>query len=219
MRSWLGALVTLALCACAPLTAERPLFSVRDQIGPAPIIEGVWIAIDDHCPARMAHRRGRLPKACSPMRISRQPDGSWLLGPLTPRRPQANDEDAPYRFVLAPAIERPSAEAYAPIYVAEAFKVGAEDLHPNYVVIAPINALPAAEMYLIIVECGDILRDGPIAGVRVRYGAPGPANTEDERAIESCVASNQRAVREAARREVIESIAHLNSTHLMFVRP
>lgn len=40
MRSLL-ALTALALsCACAPLTAERPLFGPLDQIGPTPLTEG-----------------------------------------------------------------------------------------------------------------------------------------------------------------------------------
>ncbi len=212
--SFKALIAAVALAGCAPLTAEAPLFSPADQIGPAPLTEGVWIQIGEDCPARMARRRGRLPAACAPGELSRLPDGAWQFHVRTQARTVDGawepERDEMMRLLIAPAIERPNAETYAPLYLAE-YVQWAEQSGPRYFAIAPIGALPATEIYVVALDCGDVLRDGPIAGVReVR---------DEEGKIVSCIAASQAAVREAARRAVIENLGQVDETRLLFVRP
>jgi hypothetical protein len=66
-----------ALCGgCAQLTAEHPLFSAADQVGPPPITEGIWLMVgDDECPERNAHHRSNFDRKCVPLEIRRLDDG------------------------------------------------------------------------------------------------------------------------------------------------
>ncbi len=213
MAPWFKAIIaTAALAGCAPLTAEEPLFSPADQLGPAPLTEGVWIQIGEDCPARMARRRGRLPAACAPGELRRLLDGAWQFHVRTPARTGAAEpeRDEVMRLVLAAATERPNAETYAPLYLAE-YLQEAEPRGPRYLAIAPIGVLPATEIYVVALDCGDVLRDGPIAGVREVRDETGK--------IVSCIAASQAAVREAARRAIIENLGQVDETRLMFVRP
>ena len=201
----------LFLCGCAQMTAEAPLYAAADQVRPAPLTEGVWIFIGDKCPERMARRRGHWPQDCGAMRLSRTPDGAWLISPAEP--PRADDDGGdrePMRAIIAPATEHPSTEAFAPLYVVEYAK--ASETAPQYAVLAPLGDLPARDVFLVIVECNEILREGPIEGVR-------EVRDESGENVRSCIASNQHAVREAARRAAIENIGHVRERRVMFVRP
>jgi hypothetical protein len=116
------------------------------------------------------------------------------------------------RMIIAPASETPNWQAYAPLYVAEYASDGTAHPGPRYAVIAPIGTLPATEIFVIgEIGCADVLRDGPVEGVR-------EVRDEADRLIH-CVASSQAAVRAAARRALIENLAQINDTRLLFVRP
>lgn len=52
-------LLAATLGACAELTAEAPLFAPADQIGPAPLSEGIWITLQEGCPDSFARRPHR----------------------------------------------------------------------------------------------------------------------------------------------------------------
>lgn len=208
-RVWALAAVAM-LAGCASLTAEAPLFAPGDQIGPAPLTEGIWVQVGEGCPLRAARRAGRLPAACAPMELRRLDDGAWLLTPLAPARDEG--ELGPMRLIIAPATEHPSAEAFAPLYVAEYAPVtprpGDDGL--GYAAIAPLGQLPAEEMFVVAsIGCADVLRDGPIDGVSEMLDAEG------ERV--GCVAATQAAVREAARRALIENLNYLEEAKLVLV--
>ncbi len=210
-RIWALALAAMMLAGCASLTAEAPLYTPADQIGPAPLTEGIWVQVSDECPLAVARRDGRLPKACGSMDLRRLPDGAWILSPIG-RAADDEDEMGPMRLIIAPATEHPSADAFAPLYVAEYAPVD-----PNarqglgYAAIAPLGAMPAEEMFIVAaIGCSDTLRDGPIEGVR---------EVLDERGERvGCIASTQTAVREATRRAVVENLNHLDEARLVLVR-
>jgi hypothetical protein len=236
-----------ALGGCAELTAEAPLFAPADQVGPPPLTEGVWIAVQEHCPAYYARRRtGRFPSECSPMEIRRSEDGAWRISPRVDliSHPTAEDHadaevDGPMRAIIAPAIEHPSPDAYSPLYVAE-FSPRTDADSVGYAVIAPIGTMPATNALVIgALDCAVILREGPIEGITAEYttpavpgtpttdspgpttDSPGPTTDSSPQAptLSRCVASTQAAVREAARRAVIESLTQMTETRLVYVRP
>jgi len=232
-----------ALCGCASLDAEHPLFSTADQIGPAPIQEGIWLAVGtDDCPEANAHRRGNWDRQCVPLEIRRAEDGAWQARwriDLAPRLSAKDRADAErygvMRFVLAPATEHPSTDAFSPLYVAEVTQLTADDDSPTYFAIAPIGELPATAMLALDVSCYAILRDGPIDGVTVTYTQPisstptqpklrqasdaAPAPEAPSSEIESCTAHSQGAVREAVRRELIEDVGRDYGQRFVRVRP
>jgi hypothetical protein len=222
MRALIALMAAAVLAGCASLSAEAPLFTPADQIGPAPLMEGVWIQTGEKCPARNARRRGRLPAACAPADLSRLPDGAWQLRVQDHVDPDPEDAEhktpRAYRLIIAPATEHRTPEAYAPLYVAEFQPLDAvEPVKPSYVVIAPVGEMPARQFRLIgQVGCVSILLDGPIEGV---------TETRDEQGkITGCIASSQGAVREAARRETIQSLGSLLSEpgdgdRWLFARP
>jgi hypothetical protein len=230
-------LLAAALGACAQLTADAPLFSLSDQIGPPPLTEGIWIAVGEKCPAYYARRRsGRFDRECSPIEIRREQDGAWmgrfradLVFGLSPaERAEAAAEQGPMRMIIAPAVERALGDGYAPIYVAEIDPPDEGDRtgHISYAVIAPIGAMPATSMLVVgSIGCDDILRDGPIDGVTVSYNARttepqgGDAPESVEQVIDGCSASTQAAVREAARRAVIENLEEMTQARFVYVRP
>mgnify|MGYP001264996479 CR=1 FL=1 len=213
--------IFVALGACTPLRAERPLFSPADQIGPPPLVEGVWIAISEDCPERYARRRGRAPAKCRPAEITRMEDGAWLyrFQDHVPLGDENSEAEMPrsWRLVIAPLTERHMPEdVYAPLYLAEyaPLDAGVEAADPHYALIAPVEVLPAEEIYVRReINCASVLRDGPIEGVReIRNERGDPTD---------CVAETQAAVREAVRRDLIENLHNMlgGEGRLMRVRP
>jgi hypothetical protein len=221
------ALCAVALAACAQLRAEAPLFSPADQTGPAPLREGIWIAIGEGCADRNTRRRSRFPRECEPMQISRMADGTWLAAPRIDlianlnraEREQANIETAePLRAIIAPAVERPLGGEYAPVYVAELRALRSETPATNFAVLAPLGPMPAEAFYVIApLGCAAILREGPIPGIAPEYMTRVDESGEHQD-LSGCVASSQAAVREAARRAVIENIGSLMEQRYVFVR-
>lgn len=219
-------LLAVALAGCAQLTAEVPLFSPADQIGPPPLSEGVWITIGEDCPERNAHRRGRFPKACAPLEIGRLPDGAWsaryrvdlAYGLTREERAEAETEAArTMHFIVVSAVERRDPDAYAPLYVAE-IEPRAPDDKVGYAVIAPLGAMPATSMLVLGgIGCADALRDGPIEGVAEHYTDRVDEAGVTQHELSSCVASSQASVREAARRSLIENIATVWEQRYVYV--
>lgn len=217
-------LLVAALAGCAQLSAEAPLFSPADQVGPAPLSEGVWIAIGEECGERNARRGGRFPKECAPIEISRLPDGAWsaryridLASGLT-REERAEAEAARVmHLVIVPAVQRRTPEAYSPLYLAEITSSAPED-KVAYAVLAPLGDLPATAMLVIAgIDCADALRDGPIDGVTEQYIERVDETGVTRQDLSGCLASTQAAVRQAARRALIENLATLAEQRYVYV--
>lgn len=227
-RRFAAVAMAAALGACTTLGAERPLFAVSDQRA-APIEEGVWIAISEDCPEHQLRNRSRYPDDCSPVEIRRAEDGAWLAtlradliyGLSADEREQAEQQDGPRRSIIAPAVERALDDAtFAPLYVAESQPAELERERVGYMVIAPVGVLPASEMrVLVVIACDDIVRDGPIDGVTLSYRTFTPEGGTETQEISGCTASSQAAVREAARRMVIENLEELAGTRFVRARP
>jgi len=229
-RHFATLLMAAVLGGCSMLTAEAPLFSPADQIGPPPLTEGVWIVVGEDCPASYARRRsGRFPEGCTPMEIRRLEDGAWQAGvrvdlianlsPSARAEAEAQTASGPFRMLLVPAVENAASDAYAPLYVAELTPRAAGETI-GYAVLAPIGTMPSTTALVVLsVGCTDILRQGPIDGVAERHGTriddSGIAHDE----LEGCVASTQAGVREAARRAVIENLDEMVERRLVYVRP
>ncbi len=220
-------ILAMMLAGCAELRAEAPLFSPTDQIGPPPLTEGIWIAVHEDCPASNLRRRGRFPSECTPLEIRRLSDGAWqvrmrvdLVSNLSrEERASAESDAAPLRVVIAPATEHPSPEAFAPLYVVERNPTS-EDQRIGYTVVAPLGPMPATEaLILSSIGCTDILRDGPIEGVAPQYSTRVGENGEEVQDLVGCTASTQAAVREAARRALIENVDELMDRRYVHVRP
>lgn len=239
-------LLAAALGACAELTADAPLFTPADQIGPPPLTEGIWISIGEHCPDYNARRRsGRFAADCTPIELSRLQDGAWqarvrmdlVYGVTRAERDEAEQSDAgPYRLIIAPAVERADSESYAPLYVVE-MSPRTDSAHIGYMVVAAIGVKPATSALVTgPINCQEILRDGPIEGITVSYGTrttepaadesapstaapPGDAPAESEPPVSGCSATTQAAVREAARRAVIENLEEMTQRRFVYVRP
>jgi hypothetical protein len=224
-QSHIAALLVVAaaatLSACTPLTANAPLFSVADQIGPPPLSEGRWVGLDeDKCTRAMATRHGGPASGCVIFTVRHLPDGAWQL------YGEGDDEHGKHhtmnvRFVITPATETASPDAYSPLYLAEYQSSNIADDPPpanapssevQYAMLAPIGTLPATELFFIAeIQCDSILRDGPIDGISQRHG--------DDGSQTGCVASSQQAVREAARRALVNGIARIDSDRLIYVGP
>ncbi len=227
-------LLAAALAGCAELTAEAPLFAPSDQIGPPPLTEGVWIAVGEDCPSYYARRRsGRYPGDCMPIEMRRLDDGAWqvqlradlVFNLSADERTRAETDYGPMRVIIAPAVEQPPTDGYAPLYLAE-LNPRTEDDVIGYAVIAPLGTMPATEAMIVgSIGCVDILRDGPIAGVTVEYAAPEQPAAETtgqpaaERRLSGCVATTQASVREAARRAAIENLNEMTQRRFTHVRP
>lgn len=211
MRTLFALAAFVFISGCASLTAERPLFTSADQVGPAPLTEGIWIGVGDDCSARAATRRsGRFPRGCDVYEIRRTEDGAWRLSgrpDLIAARHDEDEGDASYDFLLVPVSEHPSPDVYAAYYAAE---VRQEDASVVYIGILPIGTMPATSFTTVSIDCGTIIRDGDIAGIDVTYETvePGPGASEAETTtrIRDCRATTQGAVREAARRALVETI-------------
>jgi hypothetical protein len=227
-KSLAALLLTLLLGACAELVAERPLFTVADQ-GLPPLQEGVWIALGEDCPEHNIRRR-RFPEECAPLDIRRDDDGAWRVqlradlvsGLSATERTEAetNPANGPYRVIFAPAVERVLGDSFGPLYLAELHALSSEDASVSYAVIAPVGTMPAEQMLLgVPIGCADILRDGPIEGITPRYTTRiDEQSGEEHQELDDCVASSQSAVREAARRAVVENLAELTGRHFVRVR-
>ena len=240
-------LLAAALGACSELTAEAPLFSPPDQIGPPPLSEGIWIIVSEECPDHNARRRsGRFPADCTPFELTRLEDGAWqarlrvdlAYGLSAQERAESEETAGPYRLIIAPAVERAEADAYAPLYVAETTRADAGVV--SYIVIAPLGERPATSALIALsIGCTDILRDGPIEGITAldttTTTEPPPLVVEtdavqepegatepdfaSERTFADCTASTQAAVREAARRALIENLGEMADHRFVYVRP
>jgi hypothetical protein len=225
-KSLATVVLALTLGACAELTAERPLFTVADQ-GLPPLQEGTWISIGEGC-AEHNIRRRRFPEECIPLDIRREDDGAWRVqarvdlvnGFSAAEREEAehNPANGPYRVIFAPAVERTLGDSFAPLYLAELHALSDTETSVGYAVMAPIGSMPAEQMLLVVtIGCAAILRDGPIEGVTPRYVTRTDEQSGEEvQELDGCTASTQAAVREAARRVVIEGLDDL--TERRFVR-
>jgi hypothetical protein len=220
--------LVFALGACAELTADRPLFTVADQ-GLPPLQEGVWIGIGEGC-ADYNVRRRRFPEECIPLDIRREDDGAWrvqmrvdLVSGLSAserKEAETNAANGPYRVIFAPAVERTLGDSFAPLYLAELRPLSGEDTAVGYALMAPIGQMPAEQMFIgVTLGCADILRDGPIEGVTPHYRTRIDEQSGEElQELDNCVASSQAAVREAARRSVIENLNNLTERRFVRVR-
>jgi hypothetical protein len=166
--------------------------------------------------------QGPIPDACLPVELTRLEDGAWLyrmsVEPHSPPLEAAGDEwPTEWRFTISPATERRLGNDYAPLYIAEYLPLQSQEgTRPRYAAIVPVGEYPVRELRVImIVDCADALRDGPIRGVRDVTDAEGSRRT--------CIAENQRAVREAGRRVIIERLNGLfasgEDTRWVLVRP
>ena len=186
-----------SLGACAPLTAQAPLFTLADQASPPPLREGVWMQTDPACNAETAERGEN---GCTRIEVSRGEDGGWLY---TMRSTDENGvtEEHLWRFVIASAVETERGEEYAPLYVAE-YVATEEPDQPFYAVVAPVGPMPASEVRMVaMIDCDVALREGPIPGVEEVVG--------DAAFERLCIAGSRGAVREAARRATIENLSVL----------
>lgn len=185
------------LGACAPLTAQAPLFSFADQAEPPPLREGVWMQVDPACTAETA-QAGE--DGCVRIEVSRGEDGDWLYSMRSTDENGVTEENA-WRFVIASAVETERDDEYAPLYVAEYVSLEAPQ-QPFYAVVAPVGLMPASEVRMVaMIDCDDSLREGPIPGVEEQIG--------DAAFERVCIAESRGAVREAARRVVIENLPTL----------
>jgi len=184
----------LSLGACAPLTAQAPLFTLADQASPAPLQEGVWMQTDPACTAEKS-QHGE--DGCTRIEVARGSDGGWLYTMRSTDENGVTEENA-WRFVLASAVETARDDEFAPLYVAEYVAIDAPD-QPFYAVVAPVGIMPASEVRMVaMIDCDDALREGPIPGVEEQVG--------DEAFERLCIAGSRQAVREAARRAAIENL-------------
>lgn len=210
MRSMMVAAAVL-LSGCAVLTAPAPLFTPGDQDASFRLEEGLWAFRRDDCradPARSAPAR----KSCLDWaRIRRLDDGGWIAEPASPD----DAGDAPVRFGVYPATVAAQG-AVAPVYVAEGRSE--KDPGPSYAAIIP-RATGAADrdggagavrrVVLIALDCSAITRDGPIPDIIVE--------TKEGR-VSGCVAKTKDAVREAARRAVVQDAPRIGEEELAWVR-
>ena len=214
MRTFMLTAMILALGACTPLSANHPLFAVADQTGPAPLTEGVWVAINSRCTRELAATTP-LPDDCEPVRLHRNGDGSWQLSAA--KIENGVEQRDEMRLIIVPAVATANAEAYAPLYLVEVSAREADE-HSSapadarvYGAFAPIGGLPAREAFFVDVECDAVLREGPLDGVVSVRDANG--------GLTSCTAENKGAVREAVRRAVIEELSNVDEARIVFVRP
>ena len=186
IRIWLCLAAAVWLGGCfVPLTADAPLFSTADQVGPPPVREGVWIIDSSECDADWVDRArasGRAPPGCPFYELRHRRDGAWLL--------RVHDDEMGVfesRLIMAPVTGAGSADSPT-FYIFEAAIQGRRwppDERPvEYVIAAPIGTRPAREMAWLLFLCPD----KAISGIK--------------RGARSCIANHPAAVREAARHEL-----------------
>lgn len=201
-------LAALVLTACAPLTAERPLFSPTHA--PDALAEGVWVSNGEGC-VEAARGQARLPEPCIVIDLRRTEDGAWRVSMSAPGDEGPKAEELLFRGVLAPAVERDVGGEGAPLYVFERIEEEAAPGSLRYDAVIPLGERPAHELYLLPeLACDEILRDGPVEGVS-EIGRIGPLHR-------ACSAETAAAARAAARRVVIENLGALENNRFVFVR-
>jgi hypothetical protein len=216
--NWIARLFSItaliATSACASLTADAPLFTVADAANPSPVLEGVWVEVNDSCPAATIQASGPLPERCMSFELRQTPAGWIIRTPalgVTSLADGAQAEEA--EGIIASAVERDLEGLYAPLYVLE--RVGRDEtggFSIRYDGIIPIGEHPAREVAMMFeISCGQALADGPIDGVTEDFDETG------EQVI--CKAHNRRAVREAVRRAAIENLPYLQNHRLILRRP
>jgi hypothetical protein len=205
MRMYLAIAAILALCACTPMTAEAPLFSPADQDPGFAPEAGLWVARDEGCSDDpQKHKPGDGGCIDDWMRLTRLPDGAWEM-----REAGGDDDDGPVRFFAAAATPAQDGRRAA-LFVVEGVTAEGEI---NYMAVAPRGDRdgPITRLQATLVEC-DIAQApyAPIEGVRLIY--------KDGR-VNGCIASSKEAVREAARRAVLETLNDFGAVELVYVRP
>jgi hypothetical protein len=211
----MAALAALTLGACTPLTSSRPLFSLADAAGPTPLSEGVWTALNENCTREMAARTP-LPEGCDQIVLHRRADGAYELKGAG-KDSGGGERSAALTLIIAPAVSTSAADAYAPLYLVQLSPRDADatsSASPQsrvYAVFAPIGAMPAREAFFTDIDCTAILREGPITGVTEQHGPGG--------ALSGCTTDSPAAVREAARRALIEALGHIDQDRLVFAHP
>lgn len=212
MKFLVSMLAVVALGSCSVLTAPAPLFAPADRDGAFALEEGLWAFRDRDCrtdPTRSAPAR----KSCLDWtRIRRLEDGSWIAEPARPE----DAGDAPIRFDVYPA-SAAEPGGRAPLYVAEGRTE--EDEGVNYAAIVPrvrggdggpdSRTGAVRRVALVLLECNVILREGDMADIVFQ---------RSDGRISGCVAMTKDAVREAARRSTIASLATLGDEELVWVR-
>jgi hypothetical protein len=215
MRVYMIAIAAaLALGACTPLTSEHPVFSHADETGPSPLTEGVWVALEDNCTREMATATP-IAATCDPLTLRRTADGWQLNGQEKGDNDVVRTVEIP--IIIVPAVRTTNADAYAPLYIVQLSTRDANS-HSNapagervYGVIAPTSTMPATEMFFTDIDCAAVLREGPIDGVAEHHNADG--------VLDGCTTTSPAAVREAARRAMIESLGNIDRERLIFVHP
>jgi len=213
LKFLISAIVALALGACTPLTSPHPLFELADQTGPAPLAEGVWVGLNHECTREMANT-SPLPQGCEGATLRRASDGAWTLsGPGKDHEGRPQTENL--RLIIVAAVARARGDAYAPLYIVE-LDPSQADPHAGpasqrriYGVIAPIAGAPATEAFFLSIDCEAILREGPIAGITAERDGAGN--------LTGCTTQSAEAVRQAARRALIEGISNIDQSRLLFV--
>lgn len=200
-------LAALALTACAPLTAERPLFSPAHT--PDALAEGVWVSNGAGC-VEAARGQARLPEPCIVVDLRRVEDGRWRVSMSAPGDEGPKADELLFVGVLAPAVERGGEGV--PLYVFEREEEGeGRPRSIRYDAVIPLGEPPARELYLLPeLACDEILRDGPVEGIS-DIGRVGPLRR-------ACSAETPAAVRAATRRVVIENLGTLENNRFVFVR-
>jgi hypothetical protein len=159
--------------------------------------EGLWIQAGEEC---APDARSEWADDCVSIEVSRERDGAWLYTSRS-TGPDGEAEQYSWRFVIVSAVETAREGGYAPLYVAEYVSVD-EPGRPLYAVVVPVGPMPAREVRMVgVIDCDDALREGPIPGVEEVHG--------DDDFERICVAGARAAVREAARRALIENLGVL----------
>ena len=193
------------LASCAMLSAEAPLFTVADQDSAFVLAEGLWAAKEPDCKVDAATSAPGDHSCVDWARIRRASDGSWEVS-----FEGESESDGPLRLIVAAAAPR-GTHARAPLYVAESVnqkngEIGYGALAPRGEGEGPVKRLAVAG-----VSCSVATDDySEIDGITL---------TREDGKVVKCIASTQGAVREAARRAAIETLATIGDNELVFVRP
>ena len=198
-----AAIAASLLSACAMLSASAPLFAVADQDPAFALAEGLWAAKEADCKVDPRSSKPERDTCLDWARISHAPDGAWIVSGLTA-------DEAPLRVVIAAAAPRGS-HAMAPLYVAESVNQKTGEI--GYGALVPRGDQTGAVKRLTVagVSCDVATGDhGEIAAITV---------TREDGKVVRCIAATQDAVREATRRAVIDTLATLGESELVYVRP
>jgi hypothetical protein len=202
MRMMSGVLAMLVFSGCAMLTAERPLLAPQDQDKVFTLAEGLWAHRESTCTVDPATTGPENKDCVDWARIVREADGAWRVEAI-------GEDDPPMRLVIIPAVTS-EAGRLAPLYVGEA--TSAKQQEPAYAVIVPRGDLSAPVRHVAFdaISCTPLLREGEPADITFTRGADGR--------VTGCAAKTKEAVRDAARRAVIDALTTLGDEELVFVR-